>query len=1216
MMIFSMSLMVLLMLLLHTTNAVIYNVKSEDDNSINSGDSQSAEYLEYYLQNSSKYFSSYSQLNFKMGLHYLNTDLVIQNATNVTMIGEGEQFSTIRCTSFVRIIIFNVANFRLENITLDNCNANYSHRLHTKFAYNPTSISSPGSNVSILLQHCMLVEIINTKIIVTEGSTGIVFVNVRSFSKITNVSVTVQAGCLAVNNFTLQTNGILLYYDNWKNPYNLSSEIRLDNFHFTANGSCPHLIYYAITSLLHQNNTNVSIVIENTTFDNLINVTVLYYYGETCGISVRNKLAITNCNISNNTGNLSLKMFNIILDNLQCIKLNKPSQLYYLQQYTRVSFMNCRFENNYNMKSMIYVSPASSRATTGYFRLDKNTFDNNKNTHFFNMESIADNIWQASNYVEINNTNVTSNVHEEGQHLTSFTNSIVMLNGPILCMHNLYYNSLSKFHLSTGTFQYNIRICNNTAWQIISTTFIILEVNTTVNISQNTVYLLLNRALAYSMNSEPICTLQFYSGLDGVNISVHVIMSNNIHTSKFLPKYDYNCRWLASNVFAESQSKSIFEQLLQIENNTEINYEEEKRSIPLSVCKCGSLNNGTGEDHNCFSPHLGSIFPGQTLEVKLMVRKQWQHHDLSTTIVAETENEPHAYDDCSIVDASQLSQKHFNHSCNSYKYTLWPRNKTVQVCKLFIGLLGMPETFYVEFKHCPLGFTLQKSRKSCYCDPVLTNNEVVHIESCNLSDATILRPAHSWIFAKNDNIHNTTYVVSSYCPFHHCLSHQSNLNLSNPDSQCQFNRAGLLCGECQQGLSAMFGTNQCKKCSNIYLLLIIPIALAGIAFVTLLYIFNLTVRNGTVNTCIFYVNIININVYIYFPSCQSFTCAVLSYMNFDFRTKSCFYNGMDDYAKEWLHLILPFYLISIAIMLIILSRYSAKIQRLTARKALPVLATLFLFSFTKISITVCNVLFRYSSITHLPSSKTELVWSISATTPLFGLKFMVLFIVCILLFSILLPFNVILLFTRTLSCLRLVTTFKPILDTYFAPYRDGAYYWTGLLLLIRMLVYISSTSDESVSLVAIPALLGGLLCLHAAVQPFKSRFHNIQECVTILNLLVITTALSYRKNLVGLKVAKVLILIGVVYFMLAIAFHCIMYRWNELICKNIELLHHKFHEVKRIKWFYHRIHNTKSSQEVYTDCKQFKMEDINRVEDASDNYEEFQDPLLGLEPDY
>ena len=307
----------------------------------------------------------------------------------------------------------------------------------------------------------------------------------------------------------------------------------------------------------------------------------------------------------------------------------------------------------------------------------------------------------------------------------------------------------------------------------------------------------------------------------------------------------------------------------------------------------------------------------------------------------------------SVVDTFQLSQTHFNHECNNYSYTLWPRNERVSLCRLFIGLRNMPEMFYIEFKPCPLGFTYQENRKSCYCDLVLNSNEVIFIKSCNLNDETILRPAYSWISAKRDvDTNNTTYIVSSYCPFEHCLPYQSNLDLSNPDSQCQFNRTGLLCGKCQQGLSTVFGSHKCKHCSNIYLLIIIPIAIAGVAFIMLLYIFNLTIKIGTVNTFIFYVNIININISMIFPDCQSFTCVALAYMNFDFRTNSCFYNGMDDYAKAWLPLVLPLYLISIAIIFIILSRYSATVQRFTAKKALPVLATLFLFSYTKILISV------------------------------------------------------------------------------------------------------------------------------------------------------------------------------------------------------------------------------------------------------------------------
>ena len=90
-----------------------------------------------------------------------------------------------------------------------------------------------------------------------------------------------------------------------------------------------------------------------------------------------------------------------------------------------------------------------------------------------------------------------------------------------------------------------------------------------------------------------------------------------------------------------------------------------------------------------------------------------------------------------------------------------------------------------------------------------------------------------------------------------------------------------------------------------------------------------------------------------------------------------------------------------------------------------------------------------------------------------------------------LPFNLILLFTRKLSWLRLITTFKPFLDTYFGAYKDSAYYWTGLLLLIRVIIYVLLVINEDMVIILI--LLGGLLRLHASVQPFKSKFTTFRN---------------------------------------------------------------------------------------------------------------------------
>ena len=1153
------------------------------------------ESLEYYLKNTSKYFLPNHQLYFQAGIYYLNVDVVIENITNFSFIGEN--LCKIRCTSNVSIMILNVSNFTLENINFENCNKNHSTDLHTTFDYDHVSISKPSCNASILLYNCTSVVINNISVLVTAGTTGLLVINVRDHSTLTNVSITVNYKiCPTKEEHPEQINGILFYYDYWNND---TTNVQLDRFQFAANGSCAHPLQYIITLLLFQNNTNVSFIISNIKFENLRNVSAFYYYGETCGIFAINHLIFSNCVVSNNTGYSTFKMFEMILYNQGCFDTALLKQ-FCNQQYNNISYENCLFVDNENITSMIQITPASTRSTTVYIYIVNSLFCSNKNAHFLNLESDRDNVWQLSNYVHMRTINISSNRHFLGQNLLSATNCMMKYSGTTFIANNSLYDNIMKLHLSGTIFQHNITIVSNTARQIFYGSFILIHENTTLNVSFNTVYMVVRQTSTVGVSTRKVCGVQFYSkkgNLDKQSItewSFKVIALNNTHmTSKNLPGNSLlytNCQWLAGTAFHKRTSAEVYKQVFNVTNLVISNIN--KRVIPLSVCKCGLDT----KSPDCHSPHLGSIFPGETLTVQLSVQKHWiSHRNSSVAIIVENSSDQ---DNCSIVQASELSQSHFNdiNKCNSYSYTLWPKNVTIKECRLFIGLQNMPEMFYIQVKPCPKGFTFQYQRKACYCDPLL-NNKALSITSCNVKDETILRPANSWIYARTkENSYNHTYQVSVHCPFNHCLPESSHLNLSNPDSQCQFHRTGMLCGKCKPGLSVILGSSQCKQCSNIYLLLLIPIAVSGIVIVTSLYIFNLTIWNGTINTLIFYVNIISINILKLFPGCQSVICIIFSHLNFDLRTKTCFYNGMDDYAKVCLPLIHALYFISIAILFIALSRYSPTLQRLTAQRALPVLATLILFSYTKIVLTVCNVLFRYSTVVHLPSNKTELVWYISTTTPLFGLKFLALFIACIILFLILLPFNVILLFTRKLSHFKLVTKLKPLLDTYFSTYKDKAYYWTGLLLLIRITVFILSAFEKDISFIATSILLAVLLCLHGVVQPFKSKFHNIQESIAIVNLLAAHVTPLYKNDLLGLKVAQILLAFGAAYFIIAIMFHCCMYRWGDSIFKVI-------------KWLHRKICKKKILEENF-----IKIEDLSsKIADVTYNYQEFQEPLVEFE---
>ena len=341
-----------------------------------------------------------------------------------------------------------------------------------------------------------------------------------------------------------------------------------------------------------------------------------------------------------------------------------------------------------------------------------------------------------------------------------------------------------------------------------------------------------------------------------------------------------------------------------------------------------------------------------------------------------------------------------------------------------------------------------------------------------------------------DHIH--MIAISPQCPFDYCLSYSSYLNLSDPDSQCQFNRSGVLCGECKQGLSAsiMLGSSQCKHCSNYYVFMIIPIAIAGIVLVIMLFIFNLTVTDGIINTLIFYVNIISINYSQFCFDSHSPDCVILSLLKLDLGIETCFYDGMDGHAKMWLQLAFPAYLMIIAFALIIGSRYSFKLQRLTANRVLKVLATLFLLSYTKNLSTVCQVLFFFSTVTHFPGKHSSLVWSVDTGLAVFKVKFFVLFSSCIILFIMLLLFNAVLLFPKTLLCLRFVNYF---LDACFGPYKHQCLFWTGLRLLVRSSIFGLSAISKNIGLFSGAILAAIVLCIHGTLQPFKVRLKIFQD---------------------------------------------------------------------------------------------------------------------------
>ena len=389
------------------------------------------------------------------------------------------------------------------------------------------------------------------------------------------------------------------------------------------------------------------------------------------------------------------------------------------------------------------------------------------------------------------------------------------------------------------------------------------------------------------------------------------------------------------------------------------------------------------------------------------------------------------------------------------------------------GLQNWGVSIGVDILECPIGFTQISGQ--CHCERFLdTSNVKCH----SLSDTRFKfeRSGNSWF----GYINNTQCITgTTSCPFDYCNRSNVSFDIMAPDRQCVANRIGILCGQCQSHLSIMLGSNHCGTCSNWYLFLLPVFALAGIVLVAVLMFLNLSVSVGTINGLLFYANMVKLNEAFLFPNGSvPVVSQFISWLNLDLGIEVCLFDGLDGYWNTWLQLVFPAYLFLLMGGIIVGCRYSVWLCRLCGSHAVPALATLFLMSYTKILLTVTNAL----SMSRLPCNDSILtVWSVDGNIEYGSGKYLILLVVSCGVLVIGLAYPVLVLCAPLLEryshkCIpqhfrcNPVTKFKPLLDAYGGPYKDKYRFWTGVTLMVRLIVTVTFSFTS-----------GGLAVINASI---------------------------------------------------------------------------------------------------------------------------------------
>ena len=189
--------------------------------------------------------------------------------------------------------------------------------------------------------------------------------------------------------------------------------------------------------------------------------------------------------------------------------------------------------------------------------------------------------------------------------------------------------------------------------------------------------------------------------------------------------------------------------------------------------------------------------------------------------------------------------QHTNNTCTKLTYTVFSLSRKVHI-KLHPGGSSQCSKYGGSSLHilvtinqtCPPGFNISVSARSCVCEPRLAQ----YTNHCNITNGVgqITRESSQQFWVGYDHSSHEL-ILHPQCTFDYCVNDAKTFPLNNTDVQCAYNRSGLLCGHCKEGYSLVLGTHQCKKCTNLYLLLIIPFTLMGVALVILLFVCKLTI---------------------------------------------------------------------------------------------------------------------------------------------------------------------------------------------------------------------------------------------------------------------------------------------------------------------------------------------------------------------------------------
>ena len=344
------------------------------------------------------------------------------------------------------------------------------------------------------------------------------------------------------------------------------------------------------------------------------------------------------------------------------------------------------------------------------------------------------------------------------------------------------------------------------------------------------------------------------------------LAGNNIYATPL-----YNCSFLYPQhdkfelVHFDWKSIAHFDKPNSLNNGL-----EPMSSQPVKICFCHLNNNTNKVAKNCsYLYAISNIFTtyaGMTVTISLCAVDDSGAIVYSPAVLSIT-NYYHKRDKLSenvlYLKQGQTLVPLSGTNCTKIHCNVLSKRDEFKHGRLNIATPGSPPSWSAElYVHpCPMGFMLKGDE--CVCDSFIA--DMLPSAKCNITTTTISIYSGLW-FGQISSGNKSKLGFSSVCPPGNCKIDTLLFNVTDPFSICESSKMGILCSLCQHNMSVVFGSTECRPCSDLWLITIVGYALFGLLLVAIMLALPLTISEGPLAGVIIAMNITSVSTIDYLDS--------------------------------------------------------------------------------------------------------------------------------------------------------------------------------------------------------------------------------------------------------------------------------------------------------------------------------------------------------------